>query len=139
MALLEINWHPSPKDLRTFGRISLIATAVITLLLYFLKGIALQWASLVFLVGLVIFASTLISLKLTRIIYLSLTMVTAPIGFVLSLLLMAAFYFLLLTPLGLFFRLIGRDPLRRRFDPNAKTYWVPHQSHTDPERYFRQS
>ncbi|MHC4623208.1 MAG: SxtJ family membrane protein [Planctomycetota bacterium] len=139
MALLEINWRPGPKDLRSFGRIALIATALIALLLYFLKGLALQWTLPIFLIGVIIFLSTLVSLKLTRMFYLGLTLITAPIGLVISFLLMAAFYFLLLTPLGLFFRLIGRDPLRRKFDPGAKTYWVPHHSYSDPERYFRQS
>jgi uncharacterized membrane protein YgdD (TMEM256/DUF423 family) len=139
MALIEINRHPTPKDLRSFARISLIATAVIAVLLYLLKGLALQWASVILLLGIIIFLSTLISLKLTRMIYLALTLITAPIGFTISFLLMASFYFLLLSPLGLFFRLIGRDPLRRKFDRSSKTYWIPHQSYSDPERYFRQS
>jgi len=51
---------------------------------------------------------------------------------------MAAFYFGLITPLGLVFRLIGRDLLCRRFDPKARSYWVPHQQAKKVERYFQQ-
>ena len=139
MSLIEINYHPVPRQLRQFGTIALFASALLSLLLYLLKGLALQWALLIFAVGLLIFVASLVSLKLTRIIYLALTIITAPIGIVVSFTVLAAFYFLLLTPLALFFRLIGRDPLCRKFDPNAKTYWLTHQSDVKPERYFHQS
>ena len=138
MALIEVNWHPKRKDLRSFGSIALFATFLVALLLYVLKGVGLQWALPIFFVGLVTFLCSLISLKLTRIIYLGLTLVTVPIGVGISFLVMAAFYFLLLMPIGMFFRLIGRDALRRKFEPDAKTYWLARQPHKEPERYFRQ-
>ena len=62
-----------------------------------------------------------------------------PIGFVVSFVLLAVFYFLLLTPVALVFRLIGRDALRRRFDAAAPSYWVPHKTNQDLQRYFHQS
>ena len=34
-------------------------------------------------------------------------------------------FFLVLTPLGLIRRLFGGDPLRRRRDRNAASYWLP--------------
>jgi len=139
MSLIEINYHPLPKQLRQFGTIALFASALLALLLYLLKDLALQWALLIFAVGLLIFLASLASLKLTRIIYLALIIITAPIGIVVSFTVLAAFYFLLLTPLALFFRLIGRDPLYRKFDPDAKSYWLTHQSDVKPERYFHQS
>jgi hypothetical protein len=64
--------------------------------------------------------------------------VTLPIGFVISLILMSVFYFGLITPVGLVFRLIGRDVLSRKFDPKASSYWVPHEQASKPERYFQQ-
>ncbi|MHC4336525.1 MAG: hypothetical protein ACYSTG_01045 [Planctomycetota bacterium] len=138
MALIEVNWHPNRKDLHSFGSIALITTFLIALLLYILKGVGLQWTLPIFLVGLLIFLCSLISLRLTRIIYLGLTLVTVPIGVGISFLVMAAFYFLLLMPIGMFFRLIGRDALRRKFEPDAKTYWLARQTYKEPERYFRQ-
>ena len=33
-------------------------------------------------------------------------------------------YFLVVTPAGLIAR-IGRDPLSRKWDPAASTYWIP--------------
>jgi hypothetical protein len=40
--------------------------------------------------------------------------------------------------LGLLFRLVRRDPLGRKFDPRAKTYWHCRKPPDDLARYFRQ-
>jgi hypothetical protein len=37
----------------------------------------------------------------------------------------ALLFYLVFTPFALFFRLTGRDALRRRRDPAAASYWVP--------------
>jgi hypothetical protein len=135
---MKINWNPDNKELRKFGIISLIASALIALLLYVLKGLGIQWAAAIFVVGLIIFVSSLISLKVTRCIYLCLILVTMPIGLVVSFILMAIFYFLLLTPLGLLFRLMGRDTLGRKYDPNTNSYWIARRPPEKPDRYFHQ-
>jgi len=138
MSLIKINWYPNRKQLRVFGIIALIASTLICLLLFFVKGLAIQYAVTVFAAGFIIFLTSEVCAKLTRAIYLGLTLAALPIGLVVSFILMATFYFLLLTPLGLLFRLIGRDALCRKFDPGAKSYWLTHQLHNEPERYFRQ-
>lgn len=138
MPLIEINWSPNRKELRKFGIISLIASVLIALLLYILKGLGIQWAAVILFVGLIIFISSMISFKVTRGIYLGLILVTMPIGLAVSLTLMAIFYFLLLTPLGLLFRLMGRDALGRKFDSNTKSYWIVRRPPENPDRYFHQ-
>ena len=99
---------------------------------------AIQWCAVIVGVGALIWLSGLISLKLTRCIYVTLMAVTLPIGLTVSLILMSLFYYGLITPLGLVFRLIGRDALCRRFDPEAETYWIDHEQAEKPERYFHQ-
>ncbi len=37
---------------------------------------------------------------------------------------MAALYYLVFTPFGLLLRLLGKDPLRLRADPQAASYWI---------------
>ncbi|MFZ2148664.1 MAG: SxtJ family membrane protein [Sedimentisphaerales bacterium] len=138
MSLVEINWHPKRKQLRSFGKIALIVTAIISLLLYVLKGAAIPWALAIFAVGFTIFLSSLISSRVTRMIYVVLTAVTFPIGLAVSFLLLAIFYFLLLAPLGLIFRLIGRDTLCRKFDSTAESYWLSRREPENPEQYFHQ-
>lgn len=138
MSLIEINWQPSRKDLRHFGIIALVASVLIAAILHTLKGLGLQTAAITLAAGLIIFLSSLFSVRLTRIIYLGLVLATLPIGWVVSFVLLATFYFLLITPVAMIFRLIGRDPLRRKFDPNAETYWVRHRPPDNLERYFHQ-
>jgi hypothetical protein len=49
------------------------------------------------------------------------------LGWVNTRLVLGLIFFGLITPMGLVFRLAGRDPMRRAFDPNATTYRVPHK------------
>ena len=138
MSLVEINWQPTRKELCSFGLVALLVSVLVALLLYIFKGLGIHWAVLIFALGLTMFVCCMISQKLGRIIYLTLTLITLPIGWTVSFVVMSSFYFLLLTPLGLFFRLIGRDVLGRRFDSKAKSYWRPHSLPGSHERYIRQ-
>jgi hypothetical protein len=138
MALLKVNWHPTNKELRSFGNIAVIATVLISVLLWGIKGLGLQWTLPISAVGLIIFVASRVSLKLTRIIYLGLTMLTLPIGFVVSFILLAAFYYLVITPIGLVFRLMRRDPLCRKFDNTTDSYWLHRPPTKTLNRYFRQ-
>jgi hypothetical protein len=138
MSLIEINWYPKSKELRNFAIIALIASFIIAFLLYEFKGFRIQWAAIIVAAGFGVFISSFVSLKLTRIIYLGLILVTFPIGWAISMILLTGFYFLLLMPLGLIFRLLGRDPLSRRFDPDTKSYWLTRRQTENLDRYFHQ-
>ncbi|NQT03149.1 MAG: hypothetical protein HQ580_14065 [Planctomycetes bacterium] len=138
MSLVEIDWNPKRKQLQSFGKIAIAATAIISLLVYILKGVAIQWALIIFAAGIIIFLISMISLKLTKMIYLGMILVTLPIGLAVSFIFLAVFYYLLLSPLGLIFRLLGRDPLCRKFDPAAKSYWLSRRKPKGPEQYFHQ-
>lgn len=50
-------------------------------------------------------------------------------------LLLALVYYLILTPLGLAMRLMGKDPMQRRIDKSAATYWQQHEPPHPAERY----
>jgi len=138
MSLVEINWNPNRKELRNFAITALIASALIALLLYIVKGLEINWVLIILALGLAVFLSGMISARLTRLIYLGLVLAVMPIGLLVSFVLLAAFFFLLLTPIGLLFRLLGRDPLRRRFDSNANTYWIVRRAPDNVDRYFHQ-
>jgi len=138
MSLIDINWYPKQKELRNFANIAMVASLIISCLLYIFKGVRIQWTIIIVAAGFGIFMSSFVSLKLTRIIYLGLILVTFPIGWAISMILLTAFYFLLLTPLGFIFRLLGRDPLYRRFDPDAKSYWLARREADSLDRYFHQ-
>lgn len=138
MALIEIDWHPGPIQLRIFGFTAMAASGIVAVLLRLVIGIAVPAVLVIFAVGVGIFVCSLISLRLTRAIYICLTMAALPIGMAVSFLLLAAFYFMLITPLAILFRLIGRDPLCRKFDRHAESHWVARHPPKSLERYFQQ-
>jgi Saxitoxin biosynthesis operon protein SxtJ len=61
-----------------------------------------------------------------------------PVGWLVSAALLALTYYGVFTPVGLAFRLVGRDALRLRARPGADSYWTTRPQVTDPRRYFRQ-
>ena len=138
MFLTEINWHPSRKELRTFAIIALIAATAVALLLCRFKGLGIRWAAAIISLGVGILLSSFVSLRLTRMIYLGFILATFPIGLLISFVLLAAFYFGIITPLAVLFRLIGRDPLHRTFDRDATSYWISHRQPDNLDRYFDQ-
>ena len=144
--MIEIDWRPDEPTLRRFGFVALAGFG-------FLAAMAWQeW--LVFAFGLgrarplvagafaVLGATSalfsLLAPKANRPIYLGLTLLAYPIGFVLSHVILALLFFGLITPVGLFFRLMGRDVLGRRFDPAASTYWSDPRPRRGHDSYFRQ-
>jgi len=138
MAILEINKRPSRRDLVVFGVGLLAIAGIMGAGLYFRRG-AHDAARIVWIAGAAITALHFAIPPLRRFIYLGFVYVTFPIGFVVSHVILAAVFYLVVTPIGLLIRLFGNDPMRRRFDRAAATYWVEHDPHRDRARYFRQS
>jgi hypothetical protein len=138
MSLMQIEWHPGRRPLRVFGVSGLLASVVAGVVLHWVWGAALGWSLAILAAGAGLFLCSLISLRATRVLYLGLTIPMLPIGYLVSFLLLAGFYFLVLTPIAGVFRLIGRDPLHRRFEAVAESYWVPHRPSEETERYLHQ-
>jgi hypothetical protein len=61
-----------------------------------------------------------------------------PIGWLISYALIAMVFYLVITSVGPVIQLCGRDPLQRKLGRSAKTYWTPHNTREDTQRYFRQ-
>jgi hypothetical protein len=45
-------------------------------------------------------------------------------------------FFVVITPIGLLMRALGKDPLRLRFDSGASTYWIPREPPGPPPDSF---
>lgn len=95
-------------------------------------------AAVCWLLALVVPAGGWLSPALLRIVYLGMAYAALPLGLLISILLLAIVYYLVVTPIGLLLRVCGYDPLGRRFDREAATYWQPRQEVDDTGRYFRQ-
>lgn len=139
MPAIDLDLNPKPRALRTFG----IAAAVV------FGGLgAFAWqrgwigdgpAYAAFAIGAFSLLCALAWPPGNRPLYVVLSIVAWPIGLVVSYLVLGALFFLVFTPVGLFFRLIGRDALRLRRPRTGATYWVPYERRGTLERYFRQS
>jgi len=147
MSLIQVNWKPNEGQLRTFGLICGLIGAVLgvsTLWRGSIFGIELEIArarevSYLLLAG----ATVCVVFALTKArafwpLYVLATAISLPIGFVLSYAVLGVLFYLVVTPYGLIFRLIGRDALTRRFDRSARSYWVRRTPVTDMNRYYRQ-
>jgi hypothetical protein len=137
MALIELRVNPTAKDLKWFGLILLAFFGLVGVLVWRAAG-SLAWPRLIW--G----AAALVSLTyyavrpLRRPMFIGWSYLTYPIGWVVSHLLMAVIFFGLFTVAGLLMRAFGYDPMTRRFDRRATTYWVKHEEHADVSYYFRQ-
>jgi hypothetical protein len=147
MALIEIDWHPDRRSLRGFGLAAVAAFAAVGGWVHFRHSLfwcplaeptAEVTACVLCTLALLCGAAALAWPPALRPLYRGLSLVGAPIGWLVSLAILAAVFYLVLTPIGLVMRLFGRDPLQRRFDRSAPTYWVPRRAALRPERYFRQ-
>lgn len=144
--MVEINWQPDERTLRQFGWIALGGFALVALLawnewLVFSAGLGSAREPVAgTLLGLGVLSAffSLVAPKANKPIFLGLTLLSYPIGFVLSYVIMGFLFYGLITPVGLVFRLIGKDPLNRRFEPQATTYWTEPRPRRGKDSYFRQ-
>jgi hypothetical protein len=135
--MLPINRNPSPRVLTSFRRIWFpLFVALIGSVLWWRLGLprAAVWA---WAVGAVLAVASLASARLARAVFVGLQLATYPIGLVVSTVALAVIFYGLLTPLGWFMRLAGRDPLRLR-DRTVASHWQPCHQDDDPAHAFRQ-
>lgn len=136
MALLKLNLRPSGHDLRVFA-------ACLTVLLLVLAALAwrrdamLTAQGLGVAAGIVLMVGLLVPPALTWV-FKATVLLTYPLGLVLSFVIMALVYFVVMTPIGLIMRVLGRDPLERRPEPALTTYWKPRDEPPEASRYLRQ-
>jgi hypothetical protein len=65
-----------------------------------------------------------VAVPLLRPVYIGWMKFAFVLGWVNTRLILGVFYYLILTPTGLIMRLVGRDPLERKIDRSAPSYWI---------------
>ena len=135
MAVLDVDWNPDGRKLRQFSAILCFVALAFAVRAAFRGGSgSLAVWSAVGAVGLLGVAWP----PLARPVYKLLLAVSLPIGWVTSHVLLLSVFYLVVTPIGLAMRLFRYDPLKRRFDPSAKTYFTRRERPSDLARYFKQ-
>lgn len=144
--MLQLNLDPEPRILRQFGIIALfgfglLAFAAWTESFIFAMGLGSARMAVVSVfggLGVLSLVFSLVAPKLNRPIYVGLALLTYPIGLVLSYLIMATLFFVIIGPIGLTLRALGKDPMRRSIDRAARSYWTDVERQRGSADYFRQ-
>ncbi|MCP4729331.1 MAG: hypothetical protein GY872_04560 [Roseibacillus sp.] len=137
MTIADFNIKPSAKMLREFGIIALFGFGLVGALLG-LKWEAWTASYVLWALGAVSFVLALVQPRLLLPLYVALMVVAFPIGFVISNVILLALYFGLFTPFSMVFRLIGRDTMKRKFEPEAESYWIKRTGSTPASQRFKQ-
>ena len=109
------------KELRNFGIVIAIAFAILgSIVLWRGKPTFLYFYGIS---GLFLILGLIVPMALTPIEWVWMKFAKA-LGFVMNYVILTIVFFLVITPIGLILRLTGKDPLRLKFDNNARTYWI---------------
>jgi hypothetical protein len=134
MRPFEIPWRPPVRVLRQFAALWLLVVGALAYRAGVSEGTAVGVTLAALAVGLGV--AGLIRPAVVRPAFLGLTLITLPIGWAVSNVLLVLVYFAVFTPLALCFRAVGRDALQRRFEPARESYWEPKAGSPDPRRYL---
>ena len=135
MTWSDIPFKAAPKTLRQFAA----AWLLLFLALAYRFGRGHHALGGLFVVlALVIGPLGLIKPLAVRWIFVSWMVLAFPIGWLVSQLMLAVLFYLVLTPVAILFRLRGRDLLWRKSETGRATFWLPKQTPQDVHSYFRQ-
>ena len=138
MSVVQINRNPTSRQLRQFGWIWMGFVAFFGAVARFkfdnpTLALGLWIAAVV--VPLIGWAAP----GFMRMVFLGMSYIAWPIGFVVSHVVLAAVYYLVVTPIGVLMRIFGYDAMKRKFDREASTYLVARPlGQVDAKRSFRQ-
>jgi Saxitoxin biosynthesis operon protein SxtJ len=135
--VIDLNLNPSKKELRVFGLCALAFLCLLAWIVARRTGSVPAGGAIAGL-GIVVAGLALTVPQVLRPVWIVLMVVNYPIGWVVTHVVMALIFYLVVTPVGVIMRLTGRDPMERAFDRSAKTYWKPRRTDSASARYFRQ-
>ena len=134
--MIEINRNPSPRDLRIFslGLIVFCAAIAVVLHVRHAQTVAAAAVSVTgMLLGIVCWSVPSVARRL----YVAWMLAFFPVGWIVSHVVLLIVFYAVLTPIGLLLRLCRHDPLHRRFDAKAHSYWLERRERPRPRDYFR--
>jgi hypothetical protein len=135
--MIKIEWNPEARKLSQFGLIALFGFPLFGLIAWWKFGAPIWVLWTLVGVGVATLAASRVDPRLVRPVYVGLMVVAAPIGLAISYLLMVLIYYGLFVPVGVVFRLAGRDPLNKHPDPKVPSYWHVRGAARPPASYLR--
>lgn len=137
MPLIEIKWNPDDKELRFFSLYWFIAFGLFDAAMFYFGGVGLTF----FLIAAAALLGGVAGTAYPRAMkpaYLVLMILSFPIGFIVSHIVMAMMFYLVITPIGVVRHLLGVDSLSLKKRKEAAGFWRKRPSSRRPEKYFRQ-
>lgn len=134
----EIQFNPPTRTLRQFAALWMVFFVGLAVWQAVLRGHIWVGASLAIL-ALTIGPFGLFKPQAMRWIYVSWMIVAFPLGWTVSRITLGLLFYGVFTPVAFFFKLTGRDLLRRRSCPDEGSYWAIKPMPTNVRRYFDQS
>jgi ABC-type uncharacterized transport system permease subunit len=135
--MVSLDFNPDRRTLRGFARIWFPLFVVVL-------GIVLRWrfdaptaATVTWTAGAALVLAAIASQAVARIVFVALTVVTYPVAVVTSTIVLVVMFFVVITPLGLWLRWRGHDPLGLRAR-GAASYWQTHEQDDSASRAVRQ-
>jgi fatty acid desaturase len=137
MAMIRVNTDPTRRQLNQFGFVWLGFLLLFAGMAWWRFGSpeAARWLAVA---AVAVPVVGWVWPAFMKAVYVGLSYAAFPIGFVVSHVVMALVYYLVVTPIGLVMRVLGHDPMHRGFDRQAGSYWVERTQARDPRRYYRQ-
>ena len=132
----HVNWRPDARELRRFAVAMLIGFALLGLLAAWRGGGIRTTSIVLWSIGVVLAAAAFVP-GLGRLAYLAVYLPTSIIGYFVSHILLAVMFFVVITPLAIILRLMGKDLLRQQRQKN-RTHWTPVRSVKTEDSYYRQ-
>jgi len=134
--MLKPNWSPGRRQLRQFAVAALIGFALLASTAWWGAGAPIP-AAILAAAGIGIALVGLPFPRAIRPVYLLVTIVALPLGWLVSGLVVGLIFYGVFTPIGALFRLMGRDPLLLK-RPSGSSYWREVRQPGDAGSYYRQ-
>ncbi len=122
----------SRKALRSFGL--LVGAVIIAIAVFVLWRRGWNPSTVVYILmaagGTLVLLGTTIPILL-RPVYSVWMAIAVILGFFMTRVILTVVFYFVVTPIGLIMRAVGRDPLNRKLDADASTYWIEKSYHDE--------
>ncbi len=129
--------EPTGRDLTMLAIVFLVGFGLIGAYFLFWKGKSSGYVWMCVGLGLALLRVVPPVFRLVYRLWISLSVC---IGYFVSRLILSIVFFLVITPIGIIMSILGKDPMERKLDKTAASYWQPKtdQAELTVERYERQ-
>jgi len=136
--MIPVNRNPSRRELRLFSLLWFPLLVMVAGSVLYWKAALPRTATCLWIAGAATAVVGFVFPVVAKYLFLVLSYLTYPIGWLVGNAMLAVIYFLIVFPIGLALKFKDFDPLGRHFDRAAKSYWKPRSTPTEKEQYFRQ-